>query len=154
MPRYTPGSPGMVSEQQAYRVAYEERAAFEHCKTGVYGASLQARAQRLGLSGIAERRIEHGGGWLVIDLVTGDEVLRVGIKAKKLQAGDTVRRVLSGAYTTYDTLNAELPMRVEGTPQVIKHAGRVTVIIDSPPQGRVAFEGSSFVQVDRARESA
>lgn len=81
-PRYTPGSPAMVSEKIALKVAAEEKAAYEHSRSGVYGTVEAARAARLGLGpirgeddrlrSIAEETIEHANHWMVRDLITGE----------------------------------------------------------------------------------
>lgn len=70
-PRYTPGSPAMVSQEVAERVAKEEAAFIKTALSGRWGERHQARAARLGLSGIVELRVERRDHWEVTDLCTG-----------------------------------------------------------------------------------
>lgn len=93
-PRYTPGSPAMVCEKTALKVAAEERRAYEPSRDGVYGSVEAARAARLGLGpvegedgvrrSIAEETVEHANHWMVRDLVTG-EVYQRPFHDKKLK---------------------------------------------------------------------
>lgn len=75
-PRYTPGSPGLVDEATAQRVAKEERESYEHALSGIMGEIDKARAEKLGLRGIVQWKQEKGAGkkqgWEVVDLVTGE----------------------------------------------------------------------------------
>jgi hypothetical protein len=80
-PRYTAGSGAMVPEAIARRVAAGEKSAVEYVLKGYEGEKAQALAERLGLRGIAEERIETGSGkshgWKVHDLCTGERFFRL-----------------------------------------------------------------------------
>jgi hypothetical protein len=52
MPRYSCGSPAMVSEAQALKVVQDERSAYVRVTEGMYGAEAKAAAYRMGLYGI------------------------------------------------------------------------------------------------------
>jgi hypothetical protein len=84
-PRYTPGSPALVSEDIALRVALQERGSIVHALEGAWGENEQAKANRLGLRGIVEYRRERGSGknsgWEVIDLCTGEKFFRLSAEA-------------------------------------------------------------------------
>jgi len=75
-PRYTPGSPAMVSEEIALRVITEEQKSYEHAVAGVLGAEAQAKAFSIGMVGIVEKRQEQRTSWRVTDLCTGDCFVR------------------------------------------------------------------------------
>ena len=80
-PRYSCGSPAMVSEAIALRVAADETRAHSHALEGVYGPLLHTRATTLGLSGVICALTESGSGrnfrWQVRDLITGERTLRM-----------------------------------------------------------------------------
>jgi len=80
-PRYTPGSPAMVDAATAERVAASEKAHIGYILECYEGERAADRAKRLGLRGIAERRIEKGSGkkqgWEVLDLCTGERFFRL-----------------------------------------------------------------------------
>lgn len=76
-PRYTPGSPALVSREIAERVAKEETHFIQHAMEGAWGAEHQARAGRLGLAGIVELRVERRDHWEVTDLCTGERFKRL-----------------------------------------------------------------------------
>lgn len=80
-PRYTPGSPALVSRLTGEQVAREEREAYERHREGLYGPEGVTKAQRLGLGRIVYERIREraeGRGhkrhtvvtWL--DIITGE----------------------------------------------------------------------------------
>lgn len=80
-PRYTPGSPALVSRRTGEQVAKEERDAYERHLEGLYGPEGVAKASRLGLGKIVYERVrerEAGRGanrrtivtWL--DIITGE----------------------------------------------------------------------------------
>jgi|HubBroStandDraft_2_1064218.scaffolds.fasta_scaffold07674_9 hypothetical protein len=71
-PRYAPGSPGVVREQQAQIVLRRERDAYEDMLAGNCGNIKQVYAQDKGLRGIVEERWEFRGKQLFRDLLTGD----------------------------------------------------------------------------------
>ena len=75
-PRYSGGSPAMVKDDVALRVAEQEREEYERALTGVYGDHQKRRAKVLGLRDIAYALGQQGSGrkfrWLVFDLVTGE----------------------------------------------------------------------------------
>ncbi len=76
-PRYSGGSPAMVPEHIALRVAQQERDSFEHDLEGIHGEQKQKRAKILGLSGIVYAQKESGRGkkfrWHRWDLITNEE---------------------------------------------------------------------------------
>ena len=84
-PRYTPGSPALVPERIAMRVAEEEKRAIKDVLDGFEGPQRQKRAQNLGLRGIVEARICRGSGkklgWEVVDLCTGEHFFRLASEA-------------------------------------------------------------------------
>jgi hypothetical protein len=69
-PRYTPGSPAMVSQEMADRVLVEELRAYGPHLEGWYGEEGQRVAKVLGVKGIAECMIEKRKAWEVTDLAT------------------------------------------------------------------------------------
>ena len=75
-PRYTGGSPAMVSGDIAQRVAVEERDAYERTLEGWYGPDARATAETRGLRRIAEVVTERAGCWIVEDLITGEHYIR------------------------------------------------------------------------------
>lgn len=79
-PRYTPGSPAMVHDNIAFKVAKEEADAIEAALEGAWGEDHKKRAETLGLDGIAYVMFEKGNGrqfrWHVWDLITNVETLR------------------------------------------------------------------------------
>lgn len=80
-PRYTCGSPALVPEVIAERVAKQEKDAYAYVLEGIEGEQRKALAERLGLRGIAEWKIEKGSGkkhgWEVLDLCTGERFFRL-----------------------------------------------------------------------------
>ena len=84
-PRYTPGSPAQVDELTARRVAEEERQSLAFLLEGCEGPDAKTRAERLGLRGISEQRMETGAGkkqgWRVLDLCTGETFFRLCAEA-------------------------------------------------------------------------
>lgn len=79
MPRYTAGSPSVVDEATAQRVACEEALAYERALRGRYGAEAAQRASALGLAGIAECRVPAGSSMRTYDLITNE----VGQKSQR-----------------------------------------------------------------------
>jgi len=76
-PRYTCGSPALVSRRTGEGVAKDERDAYERHLEGLYGEEGKAKAMRLGLSRIVWTRVreEHRGKRCVIhnlDAITGE----------------------------------------------------------------------------------
>ena len=80
-PRYSCGSPAMVSEAIALRVAEDEIRCHSQALEGAYGPMLKMRAEALGLSEISYTLTESGSGrnfrWLLHDLITGEHKLRL-----------------------------------------------------------------------------
>lgn len=68
-PRYTAGSPAMVDEKTALRVAEQEKADFERAKECVYGVDMFNRTKNAGLAGIVTWNVEVPKGWLVYDVL-------------------------------------------------------------------------------------
>jgi hypothetical protein len=79
-PRYSAGSPSMVTDDTALRVADDEKSDYEHILEGIEGEASQNRAKILGLRGIAYVMAEKGSGknfrWLIQDLITGELLSR------------------------------------------------------------------------------
>lgn len=71
-PRYTPGSPAMVPEDIAVRVAVQERSFYERAISGRHGERTAEKARSRGLGGIVDvrRELPRGKGWDVLDLCT------------------------------------------------------------------------------------
>jgi hypothetical protein len=69
-PRYTCGSPAMVDEATARRVADEEVRAIAASLSGMIGPIEKQRAESLGLAGIAVGMIEHRDHFMLDDLIT------------------------------------------------------------------------------------
>lgn len=67
----------MVPEHIARGVAEDERHFYEHALSGLWGEEQKARAEELGLEGIAEFRLERSKFWLVQDLITGRVIERL-----------------------------------------------------------------------------
>ena len=84
-PRYTPGSPAVVDEATAQRVAREERDAYEHALTGAWGEAERQRAELLGVSSIVYSLHEDGSGrrfrWVQADLITDTITRRLDSEA-------------------------------------------------------------------------
>jgi len=76
-PRYSPGSPALVSREIAERVATDEKRAIDAALSGFWGEKHKARAELLGLRGIVEQRKETRKGWEVLDMITGERFLRL-----------------------------------------------------------------------------
>lgn len=80
-PRYTCGSPALVDGRTAERVAKEEQGVIDWVLQGYEGEERRLRAEKLGLRGIAEFKIERGSGrkhgWEVHDLCTGERFFQL-----------------------------------------------------------------------------
>lgn len=85
-PRYTPGSPALVSMGLAARVGDEERSAFRIVRAGAEGPENAQRAKTLGLHLIAYTLYETKSGVEVTDLLTGERYRR----ESKYSEGDEV----------------------------------------------------------------
>lgn len=75
-PRYAGGSPAMVDERTALRVARDETEGHHRAMEGAYGETEIERAKREGLFGVAEQVTERADAWIVLDLCTGDRYVR------------------------------------------------------------------------------
>lgn len=75
-PRYSGGSPAMVDYDTAARVAMEEMRAYAEALEGSRAERERERAERLGIAGIVESRLESAQGWNVGDLLTGETSFR------------------------------------------------------------------------------
>ena len=80
-PRYTAGSPAMVSETIARRVAKQEQDAIIAAREGAFGEKAQEMAERLGLAGIVWSSLETRKGVIITDLLTGEA--RVDLNQRK-----------------------------------------------------------------------
>jgi len=108
-PRYTGGSPAQVPQAIAERVAGEELDGFRMTLAGVYGEAAVARAQQLGVEGIAEERRERGDGWEIRDLISDRRFFRI------------VRRIES---------DRQWLARVERARRQYRSSGRIVQAID------------------------
>jgi len=70
IPRYSCGSPGMVDEKTAMRVAEDEKRAYPGYLTGSYGVGDKEIAEREGLEGIV---LVDNGKDKYTDIITGRE---------------------------------------------------------------------------------
>jgi hypothetical protein len=77
-PRYSCGSPAMVSEGIAMHVAANEQSAYGYILAGSQGDKGEEEALRDGLGGIvtAMREQPRGKGWDILDLLTGERTLK------------------------------------------------------------------------------
>lgn len=71
-PKYTSGSPSMVSRGIGLEVCLQEMQGHQRCLTGVYGDAEKARAANEGLSRIAWVQAETAKCWECFDLGTGE----------------------------------------------------------------------------------
>lgn len=69
-PRYTSGSPAMVDEATALRVANQERKQWTNEGEGFFGKEARDRALKVGLDLISFEMVERPKGWEVYDLIT------------------------------------------------------------------------------------
>ena len=69
-PRYTAGSPGVVDQDEALRVARSEVRLYNEALAGVYGDEDLVRASVVGLDGISILRVEMSSNWRIYDLIT------------------------------------------------------------------------------------
>lgn len=81
-PRYTSGSPAMVSESIALKVAAEEKHFIEHALDGAWGEVEKARAEKLGLRGIVEAIKMPAGPWVLFDGKTEAECMHPQLHVK------------------------------------------------------------------------
>lgn len=70
-PRYTSGSPALVTMERAERLARFERGAYLAACSGRYGPVERARALRLGLAGVVVAWTDDRRVRVVADLITG-----------------------------------------------------------------------------------
>lgn len=92
-PRYTAGSPALVSNAQARQLAVWELEGHQRALGGAYGPDEQTRATKLGLAGIVERKVEKGRHWEVFDLITGESFVRpfcVKVKGREFRRRERV----------------------------------------------------------------
>lgn len=109
-PRYTPGSPALVDEATAMRVADEEKKDYETIVAGQsYVPGEEEKAKRLGLKGIVEARQESKGGWNVTDVLTGERFWRGEVKSGKLACKDRILHVDSGYVTDLTSHDGTTP---------------------------------------------
>lgn len=76
-PRYTAGSPAMVDQDTALRVVDQERQAYEYTMAGARSPDAARQAAADGLGGIVEEVTERADCWLVTDLITGEQYVRM-----------------------------------------------------------------------------
>lgn len=95
-PRYTCGSPAMVPEDIALKVAKEEREGYQDALTGIYGDEAKHRAESLGLDGIALRYVCKYNKLHYYDLITNRKTMKMDVLASDLQKGDKILRGLDG----------------------------------------------------------
>lgn len=71
-PRYTAGSPAMVDEATARRVAEQEKRAIVGVLAGAYGEEARKQAEQLDLAGIVWSSMDVGKMTVIVDLLTGE----------------------------------------------------------------------------------
>lgn len=71
-PRFTPGSPGVVTHEIAVRVAEEEKRGHARALTGAMGDEDKKKAESQGLSLIVWQMKTTARGWHVKDLITDE----------------------------------------------------------------------------------
>lgn len=71
-PRYSNGSPALVSRAQAEQVVQDECGAYARAISGSEGCNRQEQARTLGLSGIVEEREMHSFHYIAHDMITGE----------------------------------------------------------------------------------
>lgn len=77
IPKYSGGSPALVDEATARRVAWQEEQAFQRTIAGAYGPDAAAKAEARGLGNIVLRVIQsRGPRFVVTDIITGEHVER------------------------------------------------------------------------------
>lgn len=102
-PRYSPGSPAMVDFGIAKRVAYDEASSRQRILTGFHGEAETKRAQEQGLEGIVYAMDERSDCWLVTDLITGRQWLRMFDRQFKTPSAQLVlAKTLSRKYLLND----------------------------------------------------
>jgi len=75
-PRYTSGSPAMVEERIAQRVAQQEKQAYQAYLEGAYGPEGTETATKMGLDWIAWATVESSSNLSLTDLITGMMMLK------------------------------------------------------------------------------
>lgn len=120
-PRYSPGSPAMVSERIAFMVAEDEKRGHEAALSGAWGDTQKLRAEALGLRGVSEYREETRRGWLIQDLCTGEHLLKL-YEAGIEKAG--FRRFFDLDGATQAALRREPPPGVEDVEEEWYERGR------------------------------
>jgi hypothetical protein len=133
-PRYTPGSPALVSEKTAMQVADDEKKCYERLIDPSYAGMVpsdEAKARAEGLGGIVEAKREHGGGWDVLDVLTGRRFWRGEKKCYNLLAGDRITRIESYSvnYISWHEPEIKLPRTVKSIQIRGAHA---IVFLDTP----------------------
>jgi hypothetical protein len=118
-PRYTGGSPAMVDERTARRVAESEQDSYEAALEGIYGPEYQERADSLGVRGIAEAVYETRKGWEVEDLITGERYLRPFDEKMRNSGWLTLQELEDWAK---DRVQAELPHIARSAQRTIRDA--------------------------------
>ncbi len=93
-PRYAGGSPGMVPEETARRVALQEKDCYDAHLQGIYGPEEKAKAEAKGLDGIVQSQTERGSKLYCEDLITGRKSVRFDCKVKDLRVGDRIIRAV------------------------------------------------------------
>ncbi len=71
-PRYTSGSPALVTRETAIRIEQQERLAYHYALKGRYGPAMQRMAKAQGLKLIIFTMKKQGRNWKVIDQLTGN----------------------------------------------------------------------------------
>lgn len=76
-PRYSAGSPAMVDKDTALKLVDDECMAHQATLEGIYGPERVAEAKEAGLHGIVEEVTERADCWLVTDLITARQTVRM-----------------------------------------------------------------------------
>ena len=102
-PRYSPGSPAQVDFETASGVVDDERHGHKAALEGAYGPERKAQAEQDGLDGIVEERIEKADCWVIIDMITGRQFVRM------FPAHESIKKRLARAFR----LRAKYRLEVE-----------------------------------------
>lgn len=75
-PRYTAGSPAMVDEATARRVAKQEKTGYEMALEGFYGEEAKMEAEQRGMGAVVFSWTEKGNTLIITDMITEERVTR------------------------------------------------------------------------------
>jgi len=111
-PRYTAGSPAMVDEATARRVAAQEQDAIEAFLDGSCGEENRTKAEKLGLDGIVWSSLEIRRVLVTEDLITG-AVIKHPIRNDQEATHRAGRDRIAEIYREIAQIEAESAARIE-----------------------------------------